>query len=54
MRKTRKSSSCPLQQLVMAEHVSAAVVMADEIKDLYDYELQTREMKFENQHFKNF
>ena len=43
MRKTRKAAAV-LTAVAMAA-VSAAPVMADEIKDLYDYELQTREIE---------
>ena len=43
MRKTRKAVAV-LTAVAMAA-VSAAPVMADEIKDLYDYELQTREIE---------
>ena len=43
MGKTRKAAAV-LTAVAMAA-VSAAPVMADEIKDLYDYELQTREIE---------
>ena len=43
MRKTRKAAAV-LTAVAMAA-VSAAPVMADEIKDLYDYELQSREIE---------
>ena len=43
MRKTRKAAAV-LTAVAMAA-VSAAPVMADEIKDLYDYEVQTREIE---------
>ena len=43
MRKTRKAAAI-LTAAAMAA-VSAAPVMADEIKDLYDYETQAREVE---------
>ena len=43
MKKTRKAAAV-LTAVAMAA-VSAAPVMADEIKDLYDYELQSREIE---------
>ena len=43
MRKTRKAAAV-ITAVAMAA-VSAAPVMADEIKDLYDYEIQTREIE---------
>lgn len=43
MRKTRKAAAV-LTAFAMAA-VSAVPAMADEIKDLYDYELQSREIE---------
>ena len=43
MRKTRKAAAV-LTAVAMAA-VSAVPAMADEIKDLYDYELQAREIE---------
>ena len=43
MRKTRKAAAV-LTAFAMAA-VSAVPAMADEIKDLYDYELQAREIE---------
>ena len=43
MKKTRKAAAV-ITAVAMAA-VSAAPVMADEIKDLYDYEIQTREIE---------
>ena len=43
MKKTRKVAAV-ITAVAMAA-VSAAPVMADEIKDLYDYEIQTREIE---------
>ena len=43
MKKTRKAAAV-ITAVAMAA-VSAAPVMADEIKDLYDYEIQTKEIE---------